>query len=124
MICRKCSECEGEHHFSDTMRADNGDYACKHCEATCPTCEDCGEAVGFVRHMAGAVRCVDCEKAESSRYWPHEKRPRKPWLAVIVEEDYDFRYDHFDTEAEAVAFVKEDGRKACVVGPSSVEDHT
>jgi hypothetical protein len=59
-----------------------------------------------------------------SCYWPHEKKQRKPWLVVSVQEDLDLDYDHFDTQDEARSFVDVLDRKACIVGPESVEDHT
>jgi hypothetical protein len=122
---KPCAECsDGWHHFSDAMRTESGDYVCKHCDATTPDCQDCGEAVEFHRPQADVALCVECDKAAASRYWPHEKKPRKPWLVVIVENDYDLRYDHFNTGEEARTFVKEQNRKACVVGPETVEDCT
>lgn len=60
--CRRCVECEGAHHFSDAMRVDNSDaYLCKHCPATTPACEDCGEAVPFgFRLGESPALCPDC----------------------------------------------------------------
>lgn len=34
--CRKCSECDGHHHWIDTMA-----YGCKHCDAMIAACDDC-----------------------------------------------------------------------------------
>lgn len=48
--CRRCSECDGHHHFSDAIITDDGDYQCKHCDAIgyeCEACDGSGGSGGF-----------------------------------------------------------------------------
>jgi hypothetical protein len=58
--CRRCSECDGEHHFSDAMRTDDGDFQCKHCDATTIECDECGEAVPYFEKLDGYTVCGEC----------------------------------------------------------------
>lgn len=63
-LCRACSECEGNHHFSDSgLRCpENGDpprFVCKHCDAEAAVCESCD---GAIFPITDAVICSDCTK--------------------------------------------------------------
>lgn len=64
------------------------------------------------------------DPSAESCYWPHEKLNRRPWVVVSVQEDYDLSYNHFNTHDEALAFVKVLDRKACIVGPTGIENYT
>jgi hypothetical protein len=65
--CRRCSECIGEeHHFSDVIRDDNGDFECKHCDVVAEACNACCEHPVWPPHESGFCEgCRDhCEPRE------------------------------------------------------------
>lgn len=67
---RPCGECsDGTHHFSDPMRDDDGNYVCKHCDATAPMCSLCGEAAWpppWAVDVSGDAVCSGCSAGPDS----------------------------------------------------------
>ena len=54
--CRKCSECDGDHHFIET-----GAYVCKHCELLAEGCEACDATGAVDGDVDGDEVCEECE---------------------------------------------------------------
>ena len=70
--CRRCSECEGKHHWMDNPDATgpaDPTHACKHCDALGEECEECDHG------DAGGVVCTACrgygviEVKPGADYW-------------------------------------------------------
>lgn len=54
--CRKCTECEGNHHWLETLA-----YVCKHCELLAEGCEDCDGTGGFDGDVDSEIPCEACD---------------------------------------------------------------
>lgn len=54
--CRACSECEGRHHWLETLA-----YVCKHCELLAEACEDCDGTGAFDGDVDGEIPCETCD---------------------------------------------------------------
>lgn len=72
--CRRCSECRNaDHHFSDAIMNDAGEWVCKHCEVIA---EECGSCNG--EGQCDAVPCSACKGSGLSvtnRYDVEETKP-------------------------------------------------
>lgn len=53
--CRKCTECEGRHHWLETLA-----YVCKHCELLAEGCEDCDGTGGLDGDVDSDAPCATC----------------------------------------------------------------
>lgn len=60
LTCRKCSECDGTHHWLPSCV-----LACKHCEATAPTCDVCDDAATTTSPDGGNY-CAPCAAEEAA----------------------------------------------------------
>lgn len=53
--CRKCTECEGRHHWLETLA-----YVCKHCELLAEGCEECDGTGGLDGDVDSDAPCATC----------------------------------------------------------------
>lgn len=62
--CRACSECEGNHHFSESglefPEDESPHFVCKHCEVKAAVCESCQ---GAIFPITDAIICAECTRA-------------------------------------------------------------
>lgn len=72
-ICRVCSECDGNHHFSESglvvpepddefIDGPPSHYVCKHCDAIAHVCDDCDGPI----FPTGTTLCADCMPDQDS----------------------------------------------------------
>jgi hypothetical protein len=62
--CRRCSECDGHHHWQESLTAnDEPGLVCKHCdkEITPTRCHECG---GDLYEETRGRWCTDCDFEE------------------------------------------------------------